>query len=334
MKIAFFEIEPWEQVIFKNAFKNHTLLFFDHEVTPAILSKIKDVDILCVFIYSHITQDILNHIPKLKLLCTLSTGYDHIDIAACAKRKITVCNVPFYGENTVAEHTFALILSLSRKIVDAVERTKKDDFSLKGLRGFDLKGKTLGVIGPGHIGQHVIRMAQGFEMNVIAYAPKQDAALAKKCNFRYAPLEKLLKTADIITIHCPLTPKTKHLNRMQNIKRVKKGAYLINTARGEIVDTQALLYALDRHLLAGAGLDVLEGECDIKEEKQMLHKKFIAQCDLRLVLENHMILKKHNVLVTPHNAFNSTEALYRILDTTVENIQKYLKKKPINIIKN
>jgi D-lactate dehydrogenase len=261
----------------------------------------------------------------------MSTGFDHIDIEECKRRKIKVSNVPFYGENTVAEHAFGLILTLSRKIHQAIERTKRDDFSVDGLMGFDLKGKTLGVIGPGHIGQNVIRMAKGFEMNVIAFSPFKDMKIARKLGFKYVSLNRLLKSSDIITIHAPLVPGTKHLINMKNVKMIKKGAYLVNTARGGIVETEALKYALDRKILAGAALDVLEGEQDIKEEKELIHKKMTEQ-EWQTLIRNHLIVKDKNVVVTPHSAFYSKEAVERIVDTTLENIKGFLKGKNVNSV--
>ncbi|MBI5391774.1 hydroxyacid dehydrogenase [Candidatus Woesearchaeota archaeon] len=333
MKIAFFELELWEQAYFQERLKGHKLFFFNHELTDKDLGKIKGFDVIGCFIYSHLTADRINQLPKLRLIATMSTGFDHIDLEVCKQRKIIVCNVPSYGENTVAEHTFALILALSRKIVDSVGRTKQDDFSLHGLRGFDLKGKTIGIIGPGHIGQHVMRIARGFEMDCIAYSHHHDKKLAKLFQFKYVTLDFLLQNSDIITIHCPLTSETKHLLNIQNIKKIKKGAYLINTARGDIVETKALMYALEHKILAGAGIDVLEGESSLKEEKELLHKQFVEKRDLELVLENHALLREHNVIITPHNAFNSKEALMRILDVTIENIQGVIKKRIRNQVK-
>lgn len=332
MKIGFFEIEKWEVEYIKNKLRNHKLLFFEDELNQKNVSKVKDCDIVCVFIYSLINADLLNKFKNLKAIMTMSTGYDHIDISECNKRKIAVYNVPFYGENTVAEHTFALILALSRKIVDSVNRTKGDDFSLKGLRGFDLKNKTIGIMGAGHIGQHVIRMANGFEMNILVNSMHKDKKLAEKLKFKYTTLENLLSNSDIISLHCPLNDSTKKLINMRNVKLIKNGAYLINTARGGLIDTKALIYALDKKILAGAGLDVLEGECDIKEEKQLLHKRFVEQCNWKTLLQNHMLLKNKNVIVTPHNAFNSKEALFRIIDTTLNNINNFNKNKKENLI--
>jgi len=198
--------------------------------------------------------------------------------------------------------------------------------------GFDLMGKTLGIVGAGHIGMHVARIARGFEMNVVAFDAKPDKKLAKKLGFAYVSLEDLLRNSDIITLHLPLNPHTEHLINSENINLVKKGAYLINTSRGGIVETGALVKALDEGILAGAGLDVLEEECYITEESQLLSPEFTKKCDIRTLLQNHILMEKPNVIITPHNAFNSKEALERILQTTVENIQSFLKNKPINIV--
>jgi D-lactate dehydrogenase len=330
LKIAFFETEEWEKPYLKKELKNHKLYFFNDAVNESNVNKIKDVDIISIFIYSKLDKSILSKFKNLKLIATRSTGFDHIDVKECTKRKIIVCTVPYYGENTVAEHAFALILSLTRKIHKAWERTRRLDFSQEGLRGVDLRGRTLGVIGVGSIGQHVIRMANGFEMNVIAFDVFKNNKLQKKLNFKYVDFNNLLKNSDIITLHCPYNKHTHHLINKNNIKKIKKGALLINTARGALIDTDALVRALDAGILKGAGLDVLEDECYVKEDKQVMSKHFPKKCDMRIILENHILAKKDNVIITPHNAFNSVEALQRILDTTVDNIKGFLRKEVIN----
>lgn len=332
-KIAFFEIEEWGKEHIKKALKKHKLFFCKDKLTEKNVSKIKDVDVLVVFIYSKINKNILNNLPKLKLITTMSTGFDHIDLEECKKRKITVCNVPTYGENTVAEHTFALILAISRKIPDSIKKTRKGDFRLTGLRGFDLKGRTIGIIGCGNIGRHVARIAKGFEMNVLVYDHHRHQKLAKKIGFEYVSLVKLLKESDIVTLHVPENKQTHHMINSKTLKLCKKGAILINTARGSIVDSNALLKALNNRTIKYAGLDVLEGECFIKEEKELLHPEFMKTCDLRTVLQNNILLRNPNVYITPHNAFNSKEALQRILDTTLENIQGFLRKKTVNVVR-
>ena len=332
-KIAFFEIEEWEKPYLKEKLKGHKLYFFDDVLNENNVNKAKDLDIISIFIYSKINKKILDKLKKLKLISTRSTGFDHIDLKECKKRRITVSNVPQYGENTVAEHTFALILNLTRKIHKAWERTRRLDFSQTGLRGVDLRGKTLGVVGSGSIGEHVIRMANGFEMKVIAFDVFKNKKLAKKLNFKYVGFDYLLKNSDIITLHCPYNKHTHHLINKKNINIIKKGALLINTARGALVETDALVNALDKGILGGAGLDVLEEECYIKEDHQVMSKNFPKKCDMKTIIENHILAKKDNVIVTPHNAFNSIEALQRILDTTLENIKGCLKGKVVNKIK-
>jgi len=333
LKIAFFETEPWEIDYLKSRLKGFDLIFFEDKLTLKNLKKIIDINILSPFIYSLIDKKIIDSLKSLKYITTRSTGFDHIDLKSCQSKNILVSNVPTYGENTVAEHTFALILALSRKIPFSWERVKRGDFSLENLRGFDLKGKTLGVVGVGNIGRHVIRIAKGFEMNVLAFDIKKDQKFAKQNSFKYVSLNYLFKNSDIITLHVPYNKATHHLINLKSLKLFKRGCYLINTARGGICDTTALLKGLKQGIFAGLGLDVLEEECFIKEERELLTVNFKKGCDLKTALENHILINQPNVIITPHNAFNSQEALTRILDTTIENIKSFLKNKPINLVK-
>ena len=331
MKIAFFEIKGWEKKYLRRKLKGHYLEFYKEPLDLENAKKIRAFDIISVFIYSKINQQIIRKLPKLKLVVTRSTGFDHIDLKGCKSKKITACNIPFYGEHTVAEHTFALILSLSRNIHKSYMRTIRDDFSIDGLEGFDLKGKTLGVVGAGHIGLHIVRMAKGFGMNVLVYDIHQEKFLAEVLGFNYASLKEVLRDSNIITLHLPHNKSTHHLINKDTIKLIKKGAILINTSRGGIVDTGALIEALDRKILSGAGLDVLEGEELIKEEKQLLYdpKKLQALGNL---VKDHILLRKDNVVFTPHIAFYSKEALERILETTTQNIINFLSGKPQNVV--
>lgn len=329
-KIAFFEIEGWEKEYISKRLGESEFLFSEDVLSLENIDKVSDCNIISPFIYSKINKDILDKLPNLKFIATRSTGFDHIDINIAKEKGISISNVPSYGENTVAEHTFALILALSRKIFPSIERTKRGDFSLDGLRGFDLKGKTIGIVGSGHIGQHVARIAKGFEMNVIVFDVKEDKKLAKSLGFKYVSFEDLLSNSDIITLHAPYNEKTHHLINVNNINLIKKGAYLINTARGGLIETNALIEALGSNILAGAGLDVLEEECFVKEERQILSKEFPKTCNLQTVLQNHILLQQKNVIITPHNAFDSKEALERILETTIENIESFIKNKQIN----
>jgi len=330
VKVVFFEIEPWEIDYLKEKLSGIEASFFEEALSLKNIESARGCQVVSTFTDSQINKEVLEKLPDLKLITTRSTGFDHIDIETAKNLGIAVCSVPTYGENTVAEHTFGLLLNLSRLIYKSIQSVKERGFIADGLRGFDLKGKTIGIVGTGHIGQHVARIANGFEMNVIAFDVKQDKKLAKKLGFQYVTLEDLLKQSDIITLHVPYNKNTHHLINSGNINLIKKGAYLINTARGGIIETDALVKALDSGILAGAGLDVLEEECFIKEERQILTKDFPKTCDVKTMLENHVLMERGNVIITPHNAFNSKEALERILETTVENIRGFEKKKVIN----
>ncbi|MFH1592947.1 MAG: NAD(P)-dependent oxidoreductase [Candidatus Woesearchaeota archaeon] len=320
MKLAFFEVEPWQKQYLKKRLKGQDIKFFENELTPKNVTKIKDVEILAVFIYSEINKEILDKLPKLKFIITRSTGFDHVDIKECKSRRIKASNVPYYGENTVAEHALGLMIALSKKLPRAVNQARKGDFDIEGLEGRDIKGKTLGVIGCGHIGQHLLKIAKAMEMKRLVSTRTHKPSLAKKLGFRYVSLNELLKKSDIISLHCPLTEKTRHLINMKNIKHIKKGAFLVNTARGGLIQTNALIYALDKEILAGAALDVLEEEEDLKQERHLSTRKLSKQ-ERKILKQNHQLLKDRDVLITPHTAFYTREAMQRILDTTIENIR-------------
>lgn len=331
MKLAFFEIEDWEKDYINENLKGHEAVFFEGPLTEEFSEDLSGVEAISVFIYSVINEKVLTKMPDLRFIATRSTGFDHINVQACKDRNIPVAYVPTYGENTVAEHCFALILALSRKIIPSVEKVRKGDFALDGLRGFDLKGKTLGIVGTGHIGKHVARMANGFEMNILGYDLTQDEELVNKYGLKYVSVEELLKNSDIVSLHLPYNEKTHHFIDKEKMELMKKDAYLINTSRGGLMDTEALVNALAEDKLAGVGLDVLEEECHIKEERQILSKHFPKKC-LLLDIANNILIKNEKVIVTPHNAFNSKEALTRILATTVDNIEGYVSKKPVNLV--
>ncbi len=331
MKVAFFEVEKWEKDRFRTRLRDVEPAFFADTVQEVERDSFKDAEGLCIFIYSRLTKDVIASLPQLRLIATRSTGFDHIDLEACKQRKITVTNVPYYGENTVAEHTFGLILSLARNIHKAYMRTVRQDFSLGDLQGFDLKGKTIGVIGAGRIGLHVIRIARGFGMEALAYDIRRDRFIAEILEFRYVPLDELLASSDVISLHAPYNESTHHIINRDTLAKVKRGALLINTARGALVDTEALLWALDEGILRGAGLDVLEGEELMMEEGYVLRKEYSADV-LRTFVRNQILLRREDVVVTPHNAFNSKEAAMRILETTIENIERFIEGRPQNVV--
>lgn len=334
MKIAFFEIEPREQELLTTLLgQNHQLTFHAEALTAENAELAGDSEVVSVFIYSKLDAATIEKLPQLKLITTRSMGFDHIDQAAAAARQITVCNVPSYGERTVAEHAFALILALSRNLMAAYERTEKSNFDYHGLTGIDLQGKTIGIIGGGRIGLNVARIAKnGFEMNVIVSDPRPNPELAAQIGFSYVSVEELLQKSDVISLHAPYMPATHHLINENNITLIKKGAILINTARGALIDTKALLMALEKGIVAGAGLDVLEEECAIKEETELMSKNLPAHCDLNTILRNHLLIARNDVIITPHIAFNSKEALDKILHTTADNIISFASGQPINLL--
>jgi D-lactate dehydrogenase len=331
MRIAFFETEPWEEEYLERKLPGHELSFSRAPLSGAPESGSDFAEVLSPFIYSRIDATVLGAFPRLKLVATRSTGVDHIAIEACTSRGIDVSNVPSYGENTVAEHTFALLLTLSRRLYRACLERLEGDFSIRDLTGVDLKDKTIGVIGTGRIGLHVIRIARGFGMKVLAYDVSPHDILAEVLGFNYVPLEDLLARSDVVSLHVPYIPATHHLLDRRKFALMKKGAYLINTARGGVVDQEALLAALDDGTLGGAGLDVLEGEEYITEEKAVLTDENRADV-LGAVGQNALILRHKNVVYTPHIGFNSREALIRILDTTVDNIVGFSAGEPQNLV--
>ncbi len=336
MKIAFFELESWEIKALKDGpLASETLLLSGDPLRPenadSDKSAWREVEVLSVFVHSALRREVLDLLPNLRFIATRSTGFDHLDLPACTARSIAISNVPSYGENTVAEHTFALILALSRNIHKAFVHTLSRKIPFDQLRGFDLEGKTLGVVGAGRIGLHVIKIARGFGMKVVAFDVRREPLLAEVLNFSYVSLEELLQTSDVVTLHCPYSPKTHHLINTENIGLMKPGSLLINTARGGLIDPEALMQALNKGILAGAGLDVLEGEELLQDEREILAPD-LAQDRLRTLVLNHSLLRRDNVVITPHIAFNSREAVRRILDTTVENIRAFLRGEPRNVV--
>jgi D-lactate dehydrogenase len=332
VSIYFFETNDYEQSYLTERLPGETLHFYAAPLTTAAQAQAiaADAEIVSPFVRSRLGPDVIENLPSLKMIATRSTGFDHINVPDAESREIPVCNVPIYGENTVAEHTFALILSLSRNLHKAYVRTVAGNFSLEGLEGFDLKGKTLGVVGVGHIGEYVMRIAKGFGMNLLAYDPIQDMTKADHFDFTYTSLEDLLGRSDIVTLHAVASASTRHLIGAHNIGQFKRGAFLINTARGELVETEALLSALDQGILRGAGLDVLEGEEVFSEEKQLLQNPEASEASLKQALRNRSLLQRSDLVITPHIAFDSVEAVERILDTTIANIQAFRNGKPQN----
>lgn len=333
-RIMFFETGPWDEAGLtapRCGLRSPEYRSTTQRLQNVADSEIDDLTIASVFIGSEVTAGQLDRMPNLKLVCTRSTGYDHIDLDACRERGIVACNVPAYAEHTVAEHTFGLMLALSRKILKAYDRTRRSDFSLEGLSGFDLKGKTLGVVGAGAIGLRVIRIGVAMGMKVLAYDVKPQQLLADVMQFEYTSLDDLLTRSDVVSLHVPLLPATRHMIDREALSKMKDGALLINTARGELVDTDALLEALSNGHLGGAGLDVIEGEERIGDEAQMAGSDLPRE-DLAVAVQRYALLNRDDVVLTPHMAFYSQEALHRLMEVTCDNIHAFLKGEPQNTV--
>lgn len=327
-RIAFFGVKNWERQIIEKEIIYLDVFgvgIFTEEVQDN-LEMAKKYDILSIGIYSKIDKDVLSKLPNLKMLTTRSTGIDHINLEECRKRKIAVVNVPVYGSITVAEYAFALILAVAKKIVEAHQAVEEDDFSPEGLTGVDLYGKTIGIVGLGQIGSNMAKIASGFGMKILAVDKKPEIKIIKKYKIKMVGLETLLKESDVVTLHVPATKETYHLINRENIKLMKEGSILVNTSRGAVVESSAVIWALNKKILRGAGLDVVEEE-DKLESMSMIMSQRPTKNDLQDVLSYHMLRDRDDVVFTPHNASNSEEAIERIVKTTIENIKNFCQKK-------
>lgn len=335
MNIAFFGLEESEENFFKQSLDGEKLSFFKEKLNEDNVEKAKEAEIVSVFVDSTVNQAVIDSLPSLKFIASRSAGFNHIDCEYAKKKVIKVASVPAYGSHTVAEFTFGLILNLSRNITRANNyiRTSADFNYFAELEGFDLQGKTLGVVGTGKIGKNVIKIAKGFAMQVVACDLYPDLAFAKVNDFAYKSFEEVIREADIITLHVPYTKENHHLINKESVSKMKKEVYLINTARGELIDTDALIWGLKEEIIAGAGLDVLEGEKELKEEIEILSspgRKSKTE-DYKMLLEDHVLMDMPNVIITPHSAFYTREAVAEILKVTLLNIQSFISGKPINV---
>jgi D-lactate dehydrogenase len=308
------------------------------------------LEVLSIGMASRVEWSTLQLFPRLRLLAVRSAGVSQVDLDACTEAGVTVCAVPHFGDPTVAEHTFALLLALSRRLLLPYQAATGGE--ARRWQGWDLAGKALGIIGLGHIGRRVAHLGQAFGMTVLAYDVQPDVAAAEEAGLRLrsandlrhwvrpvdrqelaetlqsVALDELLQRADVVTLHTPYARQTRHLIDAAAIARMRRGAVLINTARGGLVDLAAVRAALDDGHLAGLGLDVLEGE-----ETLLLDEAGPSASQQRAVLTASAdLLRRPDVVVSPHNAYNSAEALQRIVATTVETIRAYQAGRPINIV--
>ncbi len=318
MKIAFFGTHNYDREFFDrfNTRSGHELRYFTPHLNEETVSLADDHDCVCVFVNDQVNAAVIERLAAggVKLIATRSAGFNHIDLEAAKQNGLAVVRVPAYSPFAVAEHTVALILTLNRKTHRAYNRVREGNFSLDGLMGFDLQGKTIGVVGTGKIGRVFAGIMKGFGCDVLAYDVSQDASL-KEAGVQYLPLADLLRKSDIVSLHCPLLPSTHYMIRAETLAQMKPGAMLINTSRGGLVDTRAVIEALKSGHLGALGLDVYEEEGDLFFEDlsgQLLQDDVFAR-----------LLTFSNVLVTGHQAFFTAEALQAIAMTTLDNITEF-----------
>lgn len=324
MKIAFFGLDKEEQALFEGSLGGEELSFIDGKLDESNAGQAKDAEAICVFVDSTVNRAVIDKLPRLRYIAARSTGVDNIDCEYAKSKGIAVSNVPGYGSHTVAEFAFGLILNLTRKIIPA-NNFLRQSLHLEyfpELEGADLFGKTLGVVGTGRIGKNMIKIAKGFGMNVVACDSYPDAKFAEENGFAYQSLEEVMAAADILTLHAPYTEENYHLINHGNLSKMKRGALIINTARGELIDADALIWALKEGILGGAGLDVLEDERGFKSGKTN-----------HVILEDKELIRMPQVIITPHMAFYTREAVAEILEITISNIKAFTQGKPENLVK-
>ncbi len=323
MKAVFFDVSELENNRineFSEENKGIDITAYKSDITSA---KGEDygAEVISIFINSQLRKETLDKFTNLKLVLTRSTGFDHIDIDECKRRGIKLCNVPDYGDNTVAEFTFFLILSLLR----GINLTRS--VSANTAPGDELEGKTIGIVGVGRIGTKVAKIANAFGMKIL-YNSRKNNPLVDSIGGSKVELKELLNSSNVVTLHVPLTKDTYHLINKDNIKYMKKGSYLVNTSRGAVVETEAIIEGIESKTLAGAALDVIEGEEFAGKEMEIIRKG--ENYDLiKLALEDSILKKYDNVILTPHIAYNTHEALERIIDETLENLSNMLKGKEL-----
>lgn len=331
MKIIFFDSDDTVREVFTTALTGHELTFIDGPVTDDALRAHADAEAISLFVSSMFKKEHMDLLPNLKLIAARSAGVDNVDAVHAKERGIAVVRVPKYGQRTVAEFAFALMLGLSRRLVEASQHVRDGGaYDPMGYTGFDLCGKTLGVVGTGNIGRAVVSIAQGFGMNVLMtdMYPAKDLESA---HAHYVSMDELLAGSDIITLHAPYTPENHHLIEKEKIAKMKRGALIINTARGELIDTAALVDALKSGQVGGAGIDVLEGERTLKHTEAEVRASGSAE-DMAAYTRDQELMHMPQVILTPHMAFNSHEAYRDILNVTAQNILAFANGAPQNVV--
>lgn len=321
MNIAVFSTRPYDRIFLEAANAGrHEMTFFEAPLDPKTARLAEGCDAVCVFVNDSVSEDVLTLLAAcgVRLIALRCAGFNNVDLRAAARLRVHVVRVPKYSPHAVAEHAIALILALNRKVHRAFNRVREGNFSLDGLLGFDLAGKTCGIVGTGEIGLVAARILQGFGCTLLAFdiMPRSDAS-----GLSYVSLERLFAESDIISLHCPLTPDTHHLINEDAIGRMKKGVMIINTSRGAVIDTNAVISGLKAEKIGALGLDVYEEEAHVFFEDlsgEVLQDDVLAR-----------LLTFPNVILTGHQGFFTKEALTAIAETTIESITAFEEKRAL-----
>lgn len=343
--IYFVDIEPDDEAYYGEALAEHDLISVRRLADVG-----DDAEVVCVFIDESVDEAFIAAHPRMRFIATRSTYTDHIDLPACARRGVLVSHVAGYSDVTVAEHVFALTLALARRLRELMTQAQGTRFSYQATRGFELQGKTFGLIGMGRGARHVAELARAFRMNVVAYDIHTPAELARELQLEWVSLDDLFARAHVISLHAALTPQTYHLINPTTLAKMQRGVLLINTARGALVDTAALRHALESGQVGGAGLDVLQDERVLRQHADQVITDNIVRhlrsdalaseahdADRLREIEELMfgdaLLAQPNVVFTPHVAFNTHEAVRRMTEAAAINIRAFLDGKPQNLVK-
>ncbi|MBD3345246.1 MAG: 2-hydroxyacid dehydrogenase [Chitinivibrionales bacterium] len=321
-KIAFFDTKSYDKQVFDDVNKDfgYTITYFETHLNEDTVPLAENFGAVCIFVNDQINEKVIRMLESndVRLIALRCAGYNNIDIEALNKSHIKAVRVPEYSPFAVAEHTVGLMLCLNRRIHKAYIRIREHNFSISGLMGSDFNGKTAGIIGTGKIGKCVISILRGMGMNVLAYDIKQDDNFAKDHQVKYVDLSELLESSDVISLHCPLTPKTKYLINDTTVDQMKDGVMLVNTGRGALIKTSALVGGLKRGKIGAAALDVYEEESEY----------FFEDWSLQIISDELLarLLTFPNVIVTSHQGFFTREAMTNIAATTLDNITQFFEK--------
>jgi D-lactate dehydrogenase len=319
MKIAFFSTQPYDREFFNRENRDERFLyqFYETHLGPHIVQAVNDVDAVCVFVNDRVNREVIEVLASrgVKIVALRCAGFNNVDLDAAREFGISVCRVPAYSPEAVAEHAMAMLLTLNRKTHKAYNRVREQNFSLNGLLGFNLYGKTIGVVGTGKIGKAFCRVVKGFGCKLLAFDIYEDEQI-KGMGVSYVDIDTLYRSSDIISLHCPLTPENKHMINSTSIQQMKNGVILLNTSRGALIHTEAVIDGLKKCKIGGLALDVYE------QEEKLFFKDLSGT-----IIEDDTIqrlMSFPNVLITAHQAFFTEEALTQIAVTTLRNIEELL----------